>query len=320
MNEIFTEASMANSFIYGLFNNNGEINKKILTVLQESRVLPESFVDEQMLQIERSRLSPIYDKVIKSFRDGYIRLLFYTSTVKKMTKTIPFVVHRSEKGVVASIFVSSFCNMDKDEKHIDIHMKNLYVLMESAFVALFITNRPYLMKKNTTIMKVCNEIYTSMMMRILNKDYALSIDTNLHDTVSFIISTFFLENIWEMDNKGIIANYSLQVTTEKDPEKLKDAVALYNAQQPKNIKDLFETLKQVNTRMSPLTVRYFVERYINTYGSSSILSIDYLPYLFFVIINTMLGGFLVTQATLSDIVKNNKDIKKVWAEFSKIMI
>jgi hypothetical protein len=69
--------------------------------------------------------------------------------------------------------------------------------------------------------------------------------------------------------------------------------------------------------MQSLTVRYFVERFLNTYGGSSILAIDYLPYVFFMIQNTLAGGFLVSQTTLSDIVKNTKDIRKFYPELSK---
>ena len=78
-------------------------------------------------------------------------------------------------------------------------------------------------------------------------------------------------------------------------------------------------MKKQFPRLETLTIRYFVERYINTYNGTAILAIDYLPYIFFVVINMLLGGFLVNQGTLSDIVKNTPMANKFYPELAKIV-
>ena len=84
--EIFMESSMSDSFIYGLFNASGEIQKKILTALKEGIVLDKSFIEEQLIQIDRARISPLVPKVLEAFNDGIIRLVYWKSTSQKMTK------------------------------------------------------------------------------------------------------------------------------------------------------------------------------------------------------------------------------------------
>jgi hypothetical protein len=314
---VFMEASMSDSFIYGLFNSSGEIQKRILQALKEGIPLGESYIEEQLLQMERSRISPLLSKVLEAYKDGYVRLVYWKSTTQKMTKSIPFVLHKSQNGPVVSIFISSFGKLTADETRLNIDMKTLYILMEAGFVALNLQIRPNVFKRNTTIMRCCNEVYTNMFMRVLNRDYALSLDTALHDKVSFTISKFFLDNIWELGNSDMSTNYALQTTTEKNLQSLDLTLADYQNAKATTVEELFGVLKQISPRMQSLTVRYFVERFLNTYGGSSILAIDYLPYVFFMIQNTLAGGFLVSQTTLSDIVKNTKDIRKFYPELSK---
>lgn len=316
---LFTEASMSDSFIYGLFNASGEIQARTVKALKEGKVLDKSFIEEQIIQIERTRISPLVPKVMQAFEDGIIRLVYWTSTTQKMTKSVPFVIHRSPSGPVVSIFVSSFGKLDADNLRLDMPMKNLYILMESAFLAYHFHTRSQVLTRNTTLMKITNEVYTNMFMRVLNRDYALSLDVSLHDKISFAISKFFLTNIWEANNKDLINNCALQTTTEKKAELMQIISDEYDAKDPKNIEELFAFLKEISPRMNNLTVRYFVERYLNTYGGSSVLCIDYLPYVIFAIDNTIVGGFLLSQNTLSDIVKNTREIRKFWPEIAKLV-
>jgi len=316
---LFTEASMSDSFIYGLFNASGEIQTRIMRALKEGIVLDKSFIEEQLIQIEKTRVSPLVPKVLEAFNDGAIRLVYWKTTTQKMTKSVPFVIHRSSQGPVVSIFISSFGKLVADDMHLDMPMKNLYILMESAFLALNLQLRPQVFMRNTTLMKITNEIYVNMFMRVLNRDYALSLDVNLHDKITFAISKFFLTNIWGVTNVDIINNYALQTTTEKKIELLDNIASEYESKNPKTIEELFGFLKDISPRMDSLTVRYFVERFLNTYGGSSVLCIDYLPYIIFAIDNTIIGGFLLSQNTLADIVKNTKDIRKFWAELAKLV-
>ena len=315
----YTEATMSDSFIYGLFNSSGEIQNRIMKALKEGIVLDKSFIEEQLIQIDRTRISPLAPKVLEMLDDGVIRLVYWKSTTQKMTKSVPFVIHKSSHGPVVSIFVSSFGKLVADDTRLDIPMKNLYILLESAFLAWHFTTRPQVFSRNTTIMKITNEVYVNMFMRVLNRDYALSLDIALHDKISFIISKFFLTKIWNSGNKDIINNYALQTTTERRMDLLESVSMEFDSKNPENINELFNLLKEISPRMNNLTVRYFVERYLNTYGGSSVLCIDYLPYVIFAIDNTIIGGFLLSQNTLADIVKNTKEIRKFWVELAKLV-
>ena len=321
MNEsFFTEATMNDSYIYQMFNVSGEMQTRIVKALQEGIVLDRSYIEEQLLQIEKTRLSPIYHEVITAFLDGAIRLVYWKSTTQKMTKALPFIVHKTAKGPVASIFISSFGRLTAEDKLLDIQMKNLYTLMEAAYIALYLQTHPKngLIGRNTVIMKVMNSMYVNMMLRILNRDYALSLETSLYDQVAFCASVFFLQTQWGVDNESLLRNYALGETREANISLLDPVFTQYMGAGIKTIEDLFTFFKTLHPRLVTVSTRYYAERFLNTYGGSSILSVDYLPYLFFVTENTLLGSFLVNQTNLSDIAKNIKDVRRFYPELTKI--
>jgi hypothetical protein len=93
----------------------------------------------------------------------------------------------------------------------------------------------------------------------------------------------------------------------------------YDSGNIKDINGLISYIATLSPRMRELNTRYFIESFIKMYHGSSILSIDYLPYLFFVIINVILASFLISQGAISDIVKNTRGINKFYPELAKIL-
>ena len=166
-------------------------------------------------------------------------------------------------------------------------------------------------------MQACNFVYTEMFIRILNKEYALSITKDLYDRIAVLISKFFLENVWELKNKSIVDNTAMSVVLAPDRADLANAIGTYEQANVRTINELIMFIKGLSPRMNDLNLKYFIQRYLNTYHGGSIMALDYLPYLLYVIINTLLGSFLMSQNTLSDIVKNAKGIQNFYPELTK---
>lgn len=314
---------MEDSFIFGVFNNNKEVTTKMLSFLKSSVALDRSYIQEQIIQIERTRISPLSSNVLAAYERGEIELR-YSKSVSTPT-AIPFIVRAAKQtelnpsGIIATIFISNFSGMTKDENALNIPMKNLYVLMESAYIALYIHKHPSVLERNAALMKISNLVYTEMFMRILNREYALSITKDLYDRCAFFISKFFLENVWELKNKTIIDNTAMSVVLTPDRGDLTNAAYAYEQTNIRNFNDLINFIKGITPRMNTLTTKYFIQRYLNTYHGGSIMAIDYLPYLFYVIINTLLGAFLMSQNALADIIKNTKGVQQFYPELVKMI-
>ena len=202
---------MSDSFIYNMFNASNTVQAQILRGLKNGIRLDESYIEEQSIQLQKVRLSPLSDAVLDAFRKKRVNLLYVKD--ERITKSLPFILHKDSDGhPAASIFISSFATLTKDQSALIIPMKNLYVLMESAYIGLVLATNPLAIRRSSTLMKLCMNIFVSMYIRILNRDYALAIDPVLHDNVSYTLGQFFLRRLWEMDNDSIIHTASADNT------------------------------------------------------------------------------------------------------------
>lgn len=316
MNVFFVESSMEDSYIYKTFNASNSLVERLVKYLKTSTVLTTEYFEEQYFQMKKVPFSPLYKGVLKAYDEGRIEILY---SKEKVTNAVPFIVRRNEQGkVVATIFISSYTAIDKND-NLTIPVKQLYALMESAYVALEMQINPMKIQRNAGLMKICASVYSQMFTRIFNKEYALTLDKALFDKVNYVITRFFLEHVWEYPNEGLIDSYASSGLNFVDLNDLDLVKIGYNSAKINNIDDMIKYLKTLSPRMDNLNIRYFIERYITTYHGSSILSIDYLPYVFFIIMNILLGSFLISQTALGDLIKNTSGMNKFYSELAKTL-
>lgn len=317
MDTLFLESSMEDSFIYRSFNASNSLIEKIVKYLKTGVALDRNYIEEQYFQMKKVMMSPMSQRVLEAYDNGQIELLY--SREVKVGQAFPFIVRRSPNGgVVATIFISSFATIDKND-NLSIPVKQLYGLLESAYVAYQMQVNPLKIQRHVGLMKICSVIYTQMMMRILNKEYALNLDKVLYDKVVYCITRFFVDKVWEYPNKDLVNAYACSGLDNIDQLDLDLLKTGYDNSDIKDINDCIMFIKTLSPRMADLNTRYFIERFIYTFHGSSIMSIDYLPYVFFVIINVILGTFLISQAALNDIIKNTKNVNKFYLELSKLI-
>lgn len=319
---VFNESTLSDSYIYGLFNNDLTMTKRIAEAVKNGLVIDSSYIQEQILQIKRTRLSPLVDNVLKAYEDGNILLIY--SKIIKIPRFIPFVVLKMGNTNKVVIFVNNHgiitdSGVVDGGKSLTVPMKDLYVLMEGAYLALSYYSYPVKFQRSIGLMKLTNNIYTTMILNILNKEYGLSMNQELFNTVSFCISRFYLERVWGLDNRDLIFNYALQTCTNFVN---KSALTITNDEYTQanidSIDKLIIFIKNVSPRLNALNTRYFTECYINLYKDIALLSMDTLPYFIFTLSATYCGSFMVNQPKLSDIIKNTKGSNIFYNELSKL--
>lgn len=209
---IFTEASLTDSVLYKAFNNNSDMTTLLLSATKESTIITEEYIQEQLLQIGRMNISPLVDTVLNAYKKGKI-ILLYPNKVK-VPIGIPFFVTKLNGNPVGVIFVNNYGKINKsekgsDEKYLDIPMKDLYTLMEGAFIALtYATNKEHI-KRSLGLMKISATVYVNMLLRLFTKEYQVSLEPDLYNKIVVACVMFYLDNIWESTNKSINASYAL---------------------------------------------------------------------------------------------------------------
>ena len=314
MNLFLKESTLEDSFIYKSFNASNGVVEKLVKYIKTAVSLDSSYIEEQYMQMKKINFSPLSQKVIEAYDKGDIELLY--SRESKIGTSLPFIIRKNGNKIVATIFIATFGTIDKDSILV-IPVKQLYSLMESAYVALEMQKDPTTIQRNVALMRICASVYTEMFLRILNKLYALTTDRVLHDKVSYSITRFFLEKVWEYPNTGLVHSYASADLKYIEDLDLSLTQQEYESAQIVDLDNLLTFVKSLSPRMKNLNTRYFIEQYVNTYHGASIMAMDYLPYVFFVIINVILSSFLISQTALNDLIKNIKGINKFYSELSK---
>lgn len=320
---MFYESTLSDSYIYGLFNNDLTMTKRISEAVKNGIVIDNSYIQEQILQIKRTRLSPLVDTVLKAYDDGNIILIY--SKLIKITQAIPFVVLKMGGKNKVVIFINNYGSISDNStvnggKTLNVQMKDLYVLMEGAYLAWAYYEYPVKFQRSIGLMKLTNHIYTSMIMRILNKEYALSMNQELFNSVSYSVSRFYLERIWGSGNHDLIFTYASQTCTNTvNKANLLVLDDQYTQADIQSVDQLMTFIKSISPRLESLNIRYFTEYYINMYRAPALLSMDTLPYFIFTLVATYCGSFIVNQPIINDIIKNTKNSNIFYNELSKLV-
>ena len=321
---IFTEGSLSDSVIYKSFNNNAEMTSTIIAAIKDSITINETYIQEQLLQIKRTRISPLADDVLKAYEDGIITLLYAKN--KRVPQALPFFATKSNGQIKVIIFVNNYGTISKsalnsEEKFLNITMRDLYVLMEGAYTAYkYAINQPKV-TKSLGLMKISCKLYVSMIMRILNKEYATGSDKELFQKVSFVIGLFFSRSVWMSTNNDVNFSYacnSCKVASEGINIAIMQQVQdEYLEKNITTIDELLAFLKTLSPRFNDLNFRYFMQCYINTYKAGAMFGLECLPYFLYTIEATMLGSFLVNQPIISDITKTTRGMNTFYPELVK---
>ena len=83
---------------------------------------------------------PLSQKVLEAFNNGDIEIIW--NNTEKVGVAMPFIVRRKSDGkIVSTIFINAFATI-KDDSILVIPAKQLYGLMEGAYIALKLQTDP----------------------------------------------------------------------------------------------------------------------------------------------------------------------------------
>lgn len=314
---LIMEASLSDSYIYTMLNKSSHVSTTIITAIKTGTVVDKSYVEEQIIQCKRSRLSPLSEVVLSAFDKGKI-VLIYNKQVRVST-SLPFVVINTKAGAKAYICISDFSSLSKDGLALTIEMNKLYTLMEAAYVGLHFYTKPDIFRRSTTLMKIFASIYASMSMRIFNKEFALSLDKDLYDTVNYSTARFCLECMAGLKNNELVHSFAQSTCLNPNQITMNLLEQEYIHASIAEIGPLMEFIATRSPKLEKLNFRYYFERWVSTYGTGATLSVDALPYLYYVIINVLLRAFLVNVPIMSEIINNTKQINLFYSEIAKII-
>lgn len=277
-----------------------------MSLLKDGEVLSATDLEEPFVIIKKNFKYPLKYKVMEAFDNGLI-VLIHGEPRTKLPTCLPFFLTKNNKDqVVAVISADIYGVMDKNGDF-KIDPKKLYCLMEGAYLARLhyfyekqISSRPVIISHGSAI-------YAAMFVRVLNKKYALNINKSKYNAVIFLASKFYMINVLGLPNNEIVFNYAIKNCPNANLISLQELDSAFEDEYFLNLETFIKALAipEMGIGLKDLTVRGYLEAFINMYDASNLLSLEMFPYFMYNVLSVTNGAFINNQYVLEDIVGNS---------------
>ena len=295
--------SLEKTFIYTHLNKSNGMTNNIAGLLSNGITLTEKNLEEPLMIIMKNFKFPLKYKVMEDFKSGNIILKYGTNT--KLPTALPFFLTKNSEGrVVAVVSVDIYGTMNKETGDVSIDAKKLYCMMEAAYLSKVCFFHDKQLSARNVLLTYGSNIYSAMFTRVLNKKYALNLDkTKLHK-VLLLSSKFYLINILGLPDSDLVFNYAIKNCPNGNLYSLEEANDALSMKDYENLETFIKALTkpQLGLNFKDLTVRNYLEAFINMYDASNLLSLEAFPYFIYNIISVTNGAYINNQYVLEDIV------------------
>ena len=195
----------------------------------------------------------------------------------------------------------------------------LHDLLIGALIANSLKSNYDQLASNQFLQRILMEIYTKLVCRVLNREFSIAAEKVVNETIQYWVNRFFLTRIFGAndtpENIEIISSKTFKYI---DGMVLAEIKGKYDEADPLKFSELLELVKTASPRMRSLSLGTFLSNWINYYYIPSMLAVDNVEYLIFMILALMSGNNIISIAA-SEMVKEVKNIKTLKEELLKLI-
>lgn len=296
--------SMNDAYVFNMINKNNVVNNHVLKSITHGAILDlEKDLPEAAMLINRNFRYPMKLRVLELLKQGKIILKFSPKDIK-IPSSVPFVLYKDTSHVIKAIVFTDIYTTQLSDGTYKTDAKKLYTMMEAGAIALGYMQNYRGLSNNATIITAGADIFSSMVLRVLNKKYSL-IDKNKINSVLFLASKFYMISVLGLADTEQINNYAKKNLRNANPLLIENVNATVKTEDYKDIATFVKALSndaENNLGMGELTVRGFIEAFINMYDSASILSLELFPYFIYNVISVLNSAYINNQYVLEDMI------------------
>lgn len=315
----FMESTLASSEIWRGIANAGDesLTQKAINLIKSAKTLTNEDIEAAYISV-RQISDTLTRAAMKAFDEGKTVLIYNSVPAMSITQALPFITFRKGDQYITYVFMDKYINMSRDGV-MTLQAPILRDLLIGALIANGLKRNYNVMASNQYLQQVFTEIYCKFFTRILNREFSIAADKIVFDTVQYWINRFFLTKVLgatdSPENLETLAKKHFKYVDEMKYDEIKQQ---YDANEPINVTDLLNLVKTASPRMKALHLGMFLNDWITYYYVPSMLAVDNIEYLIFMII-TLLNGNNIISISASDIVKEAKNIKALRGELLKLI-
>lgn len=316
----YMESSLGTSEIFKQINEleGGENTlEKAKNLIKNAKKLTNEDIEASYIAV-RQVTDTLTRAAMKAFDEEKVVLIYNNNPAIEVTQTLPFITLKNGQGYnITYVFVHKYVQISRSGV-MSIQPSILRDLLIGAYVANGIRNSYSKLASNTYLMKTLMEIYSECMIRILNREFAIKADRVVTDTLQYWIARFFMTRIFgSADSPENIENIARSHFKAIDQLKADEIKMQYDEADPATISKLIELLRSASSRMKTLNIGRFYSDWTNYYYIPSMLALDNVEYLIFMII-CLQSGSGIMSISAADIVRECKGIKGFREELLKL--
>lgn len=315
----YMESSLMTSEVFSGINNDGGENvvrDKAINLIKTAKLLTNEDIETAYISV-RQISDSLTRAAMKAFDEQKVVLVYNNVRALSVTQTLPFITFKMRGDYVTYVFVDKY--IQERDGVLNIQAPILRDLLTAALVSNGLKRNYEALATNQYLQRLTTEVYTKFFTRILNRDFSIAAEKPILDVLQYWINRFFLIRVYGThDTPENIEIISRQHFKSIDEIRYQEIKKQYDDTDPAKVSELLELLKTASPRMKSLNLGRFLSSWINYYYISSMLAVDNIEYLLFMMI-TLLSGNNIISISASDIVKEAKNIKAFRGELLKLI-
>lgn len=294
---------LQDSYVYKHLNTTNGISNNIASLMSTGSVLSKEQLEEPFMVIKKNYKFPLKYKIFEAIDRGSI-VIMCGSTKTKLPTCLPFFLTKNADDEIVAVIVGDTYGTLDDDGGFHIEPKKLYCMMEGAYLARLIHFHDKQAMSRPSIMSCGSSIYSTMFVRVLNKKFSINTDKNKYNSIVFLASKFFMINVLGLEDSETVFNYAIKSCKNANLLILKELNSQFDTKYFDSLDTFISALSSPGNGvyLKSLTVRGYLEAYINMYDASALLSLELLPYFMYNIMGVTNGAFINNQYVLEDLV------------------
>lgn len=311
--------NITDTFIFGYLNKNNQLMNTVADVVRNGVTLSYDNISGAFSIINRNFKFGLKNNVIGAVKSGTIKMMINPNGPVPPSVMPYFLISVAGKKQAVVILDNVITNYDKETKYCDINnVKQFYCLLESAYIGLLCNNNPSIFTK-TAIISNGSAIFADMITKVFNKEYALNVDRNRSNIITFLASKYFIINVLGLPNDDKCEYYAYRNCVNPNKMIMSTVTEQIQDSAYEDISSFIlaiSDVKELSDYLPGLSVRSFIQQMMMMYNPSILFSLESLPYFLFNIISVSMGANLNKQKILEPIVEKRSTL--IYLELTRI--
>ena len=308
--------TLSDTVLFKMLNKSNDLTGQIMNINNPLNILPLDKIDMNIDIINRRFNYALKNKALQDLNDGYVIPVFNINNIE-LPNFIP-AVGIIENGVAKSyINLTPMGRMDK-KGNFDIDNRKLFAYLQTGTLLRELSVKHWgKVSMNSIVAKAGSMIYAKLFNKVLDKIYAINLNTLRSDSVNYVTAKFFLLYVLERPNTDMVSNIAYQAcfngTTR---ETIYDVDKVFSSDAYQSFDKFIQNLATLDG-LAGLKMRTFTENWMKMYNYSTVLGLEYFPYFLHMIFSAMVNAHINSEYIIEPLV--GRETSTLYSEIARII-